>query len=127
MPQVWRFPHGPRGPTRPVRGCLQCGEQVYGLEEPRQLPARTQAEDRVMGYCMKCHESRQMLDPMVLVSDKGTRFLTGSCTECGVHMQVITGGIGGREPIKAHRDRLAAAKSYKPLRAILEQYQSRAS
>ncbi len=53
---------------------------------------RKAAAKKVMAYCVKCKEKREMKDPKEATSANGRKMLKGSCPVCGTKMNVFIKG-----------------------------------
>ena len=38
------------------------------------------------GYCIKCRAHREILNPVILVNEKGGRYADGKCPVCGIRL-----------------------------------------
>ena len=47
--------------------------------------------DKIIAYCVKCKEKREMKDPKEIIMKNNRKAMKGTCSVCGTGMFRITG------------------------------------
>jgi len=56
------------------------------------MPPKTTKTTKIMAYCVKCKEKREMKDATEAVAKNGRKMMKGTCPVCGTKMNLFVKG-----------------------------------